>query len=214
MSEAAELHDFQYSSADHQRDTAVDGMWAFLATEALFFGPLFLSWGFSRYYNVGGFDYAAAHTNLFVGTLNTILLITSSFAYSAGVAFFDGGRRRLALLFLCVAWALGLAFMSLKFGVEWPEDLRKGFFPGSDFSIGGALRGGAALFFTFYFIGTGIHGLHLFVGLLLLGWVILTRLRFPEASRTPMVIISLYWSFVDIVWLILYPLIYLVGRGA
>lgn len=214
MSEAVEAHDFQYSSAGHQRDTAIAGMWAFLATEALFFGPLFLSWAFSRYYNVAGFDAGAAHTNLFIGTLNTALLITSSFAYSAGVAFFERNRRSPALLCLGVAWALGLSFMLLKFGIEWPEDLRKGLFPGVGFSITGPLRGGAELFFTFYFIGTGVHGLHLFVGLMLLGWVIVRRAWFGDERMTAVIIVGLYWSFVDIIWLILYPLIYLVGRGA
>lgn len=212
MSDAVGAHEFQYSSARHQRDTAIAGMWAFLATEALFFGPLFLSWAFSRYYNVAGFAAAAARTNLFIGTLNTVLLITSSFAYSAGVAFCEGKRRRLALLCLGAAWALGLSFMLLKFGIEWSEDLRKGLFPGADFSMTGPLRGGAALFFTFYFISTGIHGLHLFVGLVLLGWIIVRRAWFGDERITPVTVVGLYWSFVDIIWLILYPLIYLVGR--
>jgi cytochrome c oxidase subunit III len=86
-------------------------------------------------------------------------------------------------------------------------------FPGGDFTITGAQRHGAQLFFVFYFFSTAIHGLHLIVGLTLVGWIISRARDFTSARHTPVVIVGLYWSFVDMVWIVLFPLIYLVGRG-
>ncbi len=209
MSETRAPHAFQYSSAAHQSESALSGMWLFLATEALFFGPLFLAFGFSRYFNQQGFDAGAAQTNLFIGTLNTVLLLSSSLAYAIAVMGVEEGRGRLAKWLLPIAWLLGLSFICLKFGVEWPEDFRNGFLPGADFSIA---RGGAELFFTFYFVSTAIHGLHLLVGLLLLGWIIASKAAERAEGRTVIMVIGLYWSFVDLIWLVLYPLIYLIGR--
>jgi cytochrome c oxidase subunit III len=217
MSESSTLHGFQYASAAHQSETAIAGMWAFLATEALFFGPLFLAFGFSRYFNQAGFDAGAAQTNLAVGTINTVLLLTSSLAYAIGDTHARGsgtreGDGRMAQWLLSIAWLLGLSFLLLKFAVEWREDIRNGFVPGAGFSITGPSRGGAELFFTFYFVSTAIHGLHLLVGLLLLGWLIWTQAPRRQEARTAVRVIGLYWSFVDLIWLLLYPLIYLVGR--
>jgi cytochrome c oxidase subunit III len=213
MNEAAGAHDFQYSSARHQADTAVSGMWLFLATEVLFFGPLFLAWIYSRHWNGPGFDAGAHQTDLWIGTLNTVLLVTSSFLYSAGVAFIQAERRRAMFLCCSLAWLLGFAFLILKFGIEWRLDLDKGLFPGNNFAITGPLRDGAQLFFVFYFLSTGIHGLHLIVGLILVGWIIVRAPEFSPQRYTQVAIVGLYWSFVDIVWIILYPLIYLIGRG-
>ena len=203
-------HSFQFTSAAHQRETAMAGMWAFLATEALFFGALFLAYAFSRRFDMAGFDAGSAKTKLGIGVTNTILLVTSSLAFGLASVFIEEGLRRAGRYCLSVAGLLGLCFLLLKFGVEWPEDLRQGLFPhpGSD-----ASRGGMALFFTFYFISTGVHGLHLLAGLLLLGWLLWTFDRISQENRTPVLVVGLYWSFVDVIWLILFPLISLVGRG-
>ncbi|MGH6796091.1 MAG: cytochrome c oxidase subunit 3 [Methylocella sp.] len=215
MPEASLTHEFQYSSARHQSETAISGMWLFLATEVVFFGALFLSWIYSRHWNQAGFDAGAQQTDLTIGTVNTVLLITSSLAYSAGVAFIEAGNTRRLIQCCAIAWLLGLAFMILKFGVEWGKDYSVHLFLGPDFAINGPLGGGARLFFVFYFFGTSIHGLHLLVGLILVGWIIRLARR-DEVSPsyyTPVSVVGIYWSFVDAVWLVLYPLIYLVGRG-
>jgi len=104
---------------------------------------------------------------------------------------------------------LGTAFLILKFGVEWRDDLANNLFPGADFSIQGPGRGGAKLFFAFYFIGTALHGLHLVAGIILVGWIVWRahKRQFSPAYLTPVLLVGLYWSFVDIVWLVLYPLI-------
>ena len=144
-----------------------------------------------------------------------MILLVSSFVYSAGVAFIEAGNSRRLIQCCAAAWALGLAFLILKFGIEWRGDFAKHLFPGPDFAIQGPLGGGARIFFVFYFLGTALHGLHMIVGLVLVGWII-WRARHGEFSpgfHTPVIVVGLYWSFVDIVWIVLYPLIYLIGRG-
>lgn len=213
MNEAQASHGFQYTSARHETQTALAGMWLFLATEALFFGPLFLSWIFCRHWNAVGFDAGAQHTELLLGALNTLLLLTSSLAYSAGLAFIEAGNKRRLAQCCMVAWLLGAAFLVIKFGIEWRHDLEEGLLPGPRFSIAGASRQGAQLFFVFYFLGTGVHGLHLVVGLVLLGWIMSKANAFSAARHGAARVVGLYWSFVDMIWVFLFPLIYLIGRG-
>jgi cytochrome c oxidase subunit III len=215
MSDLALPHAFQYESARHQARTAIAGMWLFLASEVLFFGVLFLSWIFCRHWNQAGFDAGARQTALAIGTLNTVILITSSAVYSAGVAFIEASNTRRLIQCCALAWILGLAFLILKFGIEWHEDLARHLFPGPRFAITGELRGGAQLFFVFYFVATALHGLHLLAGLGLVGWIIRRARRgeFSAQYSTPVAVVGLYWSFVDMVWIVLFPLIYLIGRG-
>ncbi|MGC1862954.1 MAG: cytochrome c oxidase subunit 3 [Methylocystis sp.] len=216
MPEVSSTQEFQYSSPRHQAESAISGMWLFLATEMLFFGPLFLAWIYSRHWNQHGFDAGARQTELIIGTINTMVLLTSSLIYSVGVSFIEAGDTR-RLIQCCVgAWLLGLAFLLLKFGVEWRHDFERHLFPGSDFAIDGPDRDGARLFFVFYFLGTAVHGLHMIVGLILVGWIIFRarRKEFSAGFYTPVSVVGLYWSFVDMVWIVLYPLIYLIGRGA
>jgi len=190
-------------------------MWLFLATEVLFFGALFLTWIYSRHWNQAGFDAGARQTDLAIGTINTVILLASSFVFSAGLAFVEAGNTRRLIQCCAIAWLLGIGFLILKFGIEWREDFSKHLFPGPDFAINGPLGGGARIFFVFYFLGTAIHGLHMIGGLVLVGWIILRagRDEFSFRYYTPVYVVGLYWSFVDMVWIVLYPLIYLVGRG-
>lgn len=213
---AAVRHDLQYRDPAYQSETAIAGMWLFLATEVLFFGGLILSWIYLRHGSRAGFDAGARRTELVIGTLNTAILITSSFAYALGVIFIRAGDTRRVAKCLAAALALGLAFLALKFGLEWRDDFAHHLFPSDpSFPMRGSAEGGARLFYVFYFIGTGLHGLHMLVGIALVCWII-ARVRRGDFSRdyhTPVIAVGLYWSFVDIVWLTLYPLIYLVGRG-
>jgi cytochrome c oxidase subunit 3 len=215
MSDASLTYEFQYSSARHQADSAISGMWLFLATEVLFFGALVLTWIYTRHWNQAGFDAGARQTDITIGTINTVILLASSFVYSAGAAFIETGNNRRLVQCCATAWLLGAAFLILKFGVEWRDDFAKHLFPGTNFAIQGPLNGGARIFFEFYFLGTALHGLHMIVGLALVGWIVWRARRgeFSSAFFTPVTVVGLYWSFVDIVWIVLYPLIYLVGRG-
>jgi len=135
MSEVSSTQEFQYSSPRHQAESAISGMWLFLATEMLFFGPLFLAWIYSRHWNQQGFDAGAQQTELIIGTVNTLVLVTSSLIYTLGVSFIEAGDSR-KLIQCCVgAWLLGLVFLWLKFGVEWRHDFERRLFPASDFAI-------------------------------------------------------------------------------
>ena len=119
MSHASASHTFQYSSDRHQSESAVSGMWLFLASEVLFFGALILTWIICRHGSEAGFDAGAQQTELSLGTINTIILITSSAAYSAGVLNAAAGNSKRLIRFCALAWLLGFAFLVLKFGVEW-----------------------------------------------------------------------------------------------
>lgn len=215
MSDAALHHEFQYPSAAYQAETAISGMWLFLATEVLFFGVLFLGWLFARHFNLDGFNAGAEHTQLAIGTINTVLLVTSSLTYSVGLAFIETGNVRRLVQLLALTWLLGLAFLILKFGLEWSKDFEEHLWPGPDFAIADPLGRGAQLFFGFYFIATAVHGMHMVIGLGLLAWLILLARwgRLSAAYYTPVAVVGLYWSFVDMVWIVLYPLIYLIGRS-
>lgn len=215
MSDAYLPHEFQYASAEHQAGTANVGMWLFLATEMLFFGGLFLCWIFSRIWNLDGFDAGARQTELWIGTLNTAILLTSSLAYATGLAAIRRGDARRLVRCCLGAIGLGLAFLVLKFGIEWRDDLSKHLFPTQHpYGVPGPHEAGAKLFYVFYFLGTGLHGVHMLVGIGLVAWIA-WRARagaFSPRSLTAVEMVGLYWSFVDTVWIFLYPLIYLVGR--
>jgi cytochrome c oxidase subunit 3 len=209
-------HGFQYASAPHQAQTAIAGMWLFLATEVLLFGGLILSWIYARHFNAVGFDAGGRETALWIGTVNTVLLITSSFAYTLGAAFLRMGNVRALIQCLALALVLAVAFLVLKFGLEYREDFAKHLFPtATPYGVAGDAGRGARLFFVFYFIATGLHGVHMLVGVGLVLWIIrcARRGRFCADYSTPVEVVGLYWSFVDIVWLTLFPLIYLVGRS-
>jgi cytochrome c oxidase subunit 3 len=206
---------FQYSNIRHQSESALAGMWLFLASECLFFGGLFLAWIYARHFRQAGFDEASQLTSLTLGTVNSVILITSGVIYAAGIVFAERGQVRRLILCCRCAMALGIAFLALKFGLEWPDDFSHHYFPALQFGVQGSGREGAMLFFTFYFVATALHAAHILVGLGLLEWVARRARRgdFSPRYLTPVTAVGLYWAFVDIVWIVLYPLIYLIGRG-
>jgi cytochrome c oxidase subunit 3 len=216
MSEEIAPHvHFQYADARHQADTAISGMWLFLATEALLFGGLLLAWVVSRHWQQSSFDAGGRETVLWIGTTNLALLITSSFVYSLGVGFIELNQPRRLIQCCWLTVGIGLVFLLLKF-YEWHIDISEHLFPAGPFKLHGTEAGGARLFWTFYFVATGLHAAHMTVGIGLVGWVARQARRgaYSAAWHTPVEVVGLYWSFVDIVWIVLYPMIYLVGRGA
>ena len=212
--------EFHYSSPGHQADTAVAGMWLFLATEMLFFGGIVFAWTEMAITHAGGFRLAAGHTNLLVGSINTAILVSSSAVCTWAVRH-PADRRRVVRGF-ALTGLLGVAFLVLK-AVEWLGEFHEHLFPGPGFALGGYMglpggahtdAGGAQLFYTLYFVATGLHGVHMLAGLGLLAITAWRahRGRFRPGHTTPVEVTALYWSFVDLVWLTLYPLIYLVMR--
>ena len=206
--------ELQYAGMQHQADAALSGMWLFLASEMLFFGGLFLLYLVYRAAHPAATAEASRHAELMIGTLNTVLLLTSSAVFSYGLGCARQGRNRALSWASLATLGLGVAFLLLK-AYEWRQDFHQHLFPGPGFGLGGPDVGGAELFWCFYFIATGLHGLHMVVGIGLVGWIGWTarRGRYSPAYHTPVEVVGLYWSFVDMVWLVLYPTIYLVGRA-
>jgi cytochrome c oxidase subunit III len=214
--EIAPHHHFQYASAQHQSDTAIAGMWLFLATEVLFFGGLVLAWMFCRHWQQGGFDAGGRESVLSIGTINLFLLLTSSFVYTSGLVFIEMDQPRRLVQCCVVTICLGTAFLGLKVW-EWAIDIHEHLFPAmAAFKITGSDEGGARLFWSFYFVATFLHALHMVAGIGAVGWIAVQARagRFSANWAIPVEVVGLYWSFVDIVWIVLYPLIYLVGRGS
>ncbi|HVZ53660.1 MAG TPA: cytochrome c oxidase subunit 3 [Pseudolabrys sp.] len=194
-----------------QREGVAFGVWAFLATEVLFFGGLFLGYAIYRNTFPEAFHIAAKETDVFYGTLNTAILLTSSLTMAVAAEAAEAGFRRMTLWCLSATAVFGIAFLVTK-GFEYHDDLSKGLFPGPGFSLHPPAT---QLFWAFYWVATGVHAIHLTIGVSVVGTVAtaLYRRRLPlEASTFEGV--ALYWHFVDIVWIILLPLLYLVGRAS
>jgi len=186
------------------------GMWVFLATEVLFFGGLLFAYLYGRSHWPDGFALAGRHTDVLLGTLNTAVLLTSSFAVALAAAAAECGRRDWVARLLWATAALGLAFLAIK-GLEYRNDWREGLVPGRAFSL--ASTPGAELFFVLYFLTTGLHALHLTVGIgLMASFAVGARRGRDWAGPPRLQIAALYWHFVDVVWIFLYPLLYLVLR--
>lgn len=203
-----------YVTLAQQHDAAQLGMWTFLANEVLFFGGLILAYCVYRYGYPAEFAEAGRHTKIGIGTFNTAILLTSSFlvAWAVSAAKADAGTHASRLL--VGAAALGVLFLGLK-GFEYLEEYRENLVPGLNFASGPLPVRGSELFFVFYFTATGLHAIHLAVGVAVL-LVIAWKARHGAYSaqfHSPITAASIYWHFVDAVWIFLFALIYLMGRS-
>ncbi|MGH1573551.1 cytochrome c oxidase subunit 3 [Methylobacterium sp. P31] len=195
-----------------QRFGATFGIWIFIASEVLFFGALFLFYAAVRAEHAEAFAAAGRETNIVYGTLNTAILLTSGLtAAAASRASEHAALRRMTLWCLVATAVLGLAFLVTK-GLEYHEDITEHLVPGAGFKLPEAP---AQLFFGFYWLSTGVHGIHLAIGIGLVARLIWIGWREPERlPGNPQVEVTmLYWGFVDMVWLFLYPALYLPGRA-
>jgi cytochrome c oxidase subunit 3 len=201
----------QYDTLPRQHATARLGMWIFLASESLLFAGLFALYAAYRFVYPAEFHAAAAHANVVLGTINTYLLLTSSLTVALAIDATKHGHRRRALVLLAITLALGGAFEVLK-GVEYAQHLAEGIAPGGYYTFAGLPAHGAVLYFTLYYLMTGLHALHVFGGLCALAWlwVWLYRGRITAESPLALELGGLYWHLVDLVWLFLWPLLYLV----
>jgi cytochrome c oxidase subunit III len=204
---------FQYSTIAQQREASMLGMWAFLATEVLFFGALVTAYLDYRIWFGSDFIAAARMTKVWLGTANTAVLLTSSASMAMAVTTFEAGSKRKPILWLAATATLGLVFIAIKATEYWLE-YQEQLVPALNFDL--ARYGGITeIFFVFYFCATGLHALHLLIGISIAIWLSLRigrgELR-PGGSTTRLV--GLYWHFVDIVWIFLFPLIYLAGRAS
>jgi cytochrome c oxidase subunit III len=215
MSEAA-VHEIlaeQFDDIEQQRETAKLGMWVFLATEVLFFGGLFLSYTVYRFLNPSAFAAASRHTEVILGGANTAVLLFSSTLMALAVRASKMGRRRHLVWLLLATAFLGILFMGIK-GLEYYKDITDHLVPGANFQWHESNRGAAELFWWLYWAMTGLHAIHVTVGvcLMLVLAVLAWRGRFDGGNYMAVDIAGLYWHFVDIVWVFLFPLLYLAGH--
>jgi cytochrome c oxidase subunit 3 len=183
----------------------------FLASELLFFGSLLLLYTVYRTLHPDAFITAGRETDIWYGTINTAVLMTSSLTMAVAAQAAEADLRRLTLWCLGATIALGLLFLVLK-GFEYAEDIEKNLVPGSHFALS---EPAAQIFFALYWIMTAIHAIHLTIGLGLVGRLLVSgALGRVQLRENPQIeVAALYWHLVDIIWIILYPLIYLMGRS-
>jgi len=205
MDEAKEL-----ISGEVKDDTGARlGMWLFILSEILLFGGLFILYAAHRYRTPADFHHASRELEVLLGTFNTIILLTSSLSMAASIAAIQKGQSKLSMALLIATMALGLLFLVNK-GFEWGTKIEHGIYPNSPALL--ARAKGEILFFGLYYVMTGLHGLHVLVGICILcGMLIfIAKDKLNQMRFIPLENAGLYWHLVDIIWIFLYPLFYLI----
>jgi len=200
-----------FRDLEQQRDASTLGMWIFLATEVMFFGVLFMGYTAYRAVYYESFAAASHHLKLLLGGINTVVLLSSSLSMALAVHAAQLGRSRALVGFLLVTMLLGTVFLGIK-AVEYYAEYEKLLVPGLNFAYSGPNPGQVEIFFLLYFFMTGLHAFHLVVGIGLVGSIALLawRGRYTPAYHTPVELTGLYWHFVDVIWVFLFPLRYLI----
>ncbi len=215
---SALAHQFENIEQQHEADTL--GIWVFLVTEIMFFGGLFACYAIYRSFYLPAFEAGSRALNVRLGAINTMVLLSSSFTMAMAVRSAQTAKRGALMVFLILTMMLGIAFLGIK-GVEYHDEYIERIVPGIDFAPQGTMfqqlpPGGlehAQLFMCFYFLMTGVHAIHMTIGLgLLLALLIRARRGiFTSQYFAPVEVTGLYWHFVDIIWIFLFPLLYLIG---
>ncbi len=226
-------HRHHFETEEQQREAGSFGMWLFLLTEIMFFGGLFFSYLLYRNWYNPAFVAASNQLSVPLGAVNTVILIASGFFMALGVWAAEVRNRKLLVIFLVLTTLFGVAFLGVK-TVEYKEKFEKHHIPGASFDVSefinppvDAKTGKATeqplspdmaqktqVFFFLYFAMTGMHALHMIIGIGVLFWLMYRAQRneFTEGYVAPIENFGLYWHFVDIVWLFLFPLLYLINR--
>jgi cytochrome c oxidase subunit 3 len=210
-----------FRDMEQQRDTATFGMWIFLITEIMFFGGMFCAYLVYRLSYYQSWVDGSQRMDIKLGAINTVVLICSSLTMAMAVHSAQLGKRNLIVIFLIATLILGGAFLCIK-GVEYHDHWKNHEVPGQYFSgldEHGESKGWhdvphTSLYFSLYFAMTGMHALHMIIGAGLLTWLIIAAYRgkFNASYFSPVENVGLYWHFVDIVWIYLFPLLYLISK--
>lgn len=210
MVSAPQTYDHQFVAVEQQKEATLAGMWVFLASEIMFFGALFFSYLVYAWLYPEVFVHFSRKLHVLWGGINTGILLTSSWTMVMAVHAAEHKERKRAVAFLAPTGLLGCLFLGIK-GYEWYEAITSGYFPGSD-TID-PYQG--QTFFRLYFIMTGFHGLHVFIGVILIGVLGFLTLRRQQPTLSQQHFthnLGLYWHFVDIIWIFLFPLLYLMDK--
>ena len=208
----------QFDTLEQQHESDRIGMWTFLVTEVLFFSALFCVYAVYRWMYPQGWIAGSTHLNIPIGTINTAVLLCSSLSVAFAVRAAEMGNKRLLVIMLILTMLFGLAFLGIK-GYEWYVDYEEGLIPGLNWTYfeehGEEFAGEARqtqLFFVLYFTMTGIHALHMIIGLGVFSWLLFMAIRgkLTNGWFMPVELTGLYWHFVDIVWVFLFPMMYLI----
>ncbi|MCZ7587026.1 MAG: cytochrome c oxidase subunit 3 family protein [Deltaproteobacteria bacterium] len=199
-----------FYTVEQQASAAKFGMWLFLAQEILFFSGLFLAYAAYRFFYPDTFLHAHEHLSVPMGATNTVVLITSSLTMALGVRAAQMGERKKTVGYLAATILFACVFLVIKY-FEYSHKFHDGLLPGKYFSHLG-MEGEPQIFFGIYFVLTGLHGLHVLVGIGVLLWVMILaqKGRFSPDYYSPVENVGLYWHLVDLIWIFLFPLLYLV----
>jgi cytochrome c oxidase subunit 3 len=200
-----------FASLDRQNEAMRLGMWLFLATEILLFAGLFTGYAIYRYQFPLAFTECSRHLDVKLGTLNTIVLITSSFTVALGIHFARTDKQRAAAVCVTLTILFALGFLGIK-AIEYTAHFHEHALPGKYYAFEEVKIPGAAMFYTMYFLMTGLHGIHVVAGMSVLIWLLWRTLqgRYSSKYYTGLEMGGLYWHLVDLVWIFLYPLLYLI----
>lgn len=204
-----------FDSLEQQQNASTFGMWVFMVQEVLFFGGMFMAYILYRSWYPEAWTAASNHLDPDLGLINTMVLIGSSLTMALAVRAAQLGKKSHIVLFLLLTIVLGSIFLGVKV-VEYADKFTHHLVPGANFAFpeNSAIAGQAQIYFSVYFAMTGMHALHMVIGIGILFWIAWRAHRghFDARYNTPVEITGLYWHFVDIVWIFLFPLLYLVGH--
>jgi len=203
-----------FDNMEQQAEASTLGMWTFLVTEIMFFGGLFMAYLVYRWQSPLGFQEASHHLNIYWGAANTAILIISSLTMALAVRAAQTSQPvRTQIGWLVSTMVLGAAFLGIK-AIEYSDKFRDHIVPGPYFQWEGLYPKPAEQFYSLYFAMTGLHALHMVIGLGIMAVItwMASRKTFDSEYYTPVEVAGLYWHFVDIVWIFLFPLLYLIGR--
>jgi cytochrome c oxidase subunit III len=200
-----------FESVEKQDYAVRFAMWLFLATEVLLFAGLFLGYTVYRHFFHEAFHEASRTLDLALGATNTVVLITSSLSVALGYYFIKQGKDKLCAGMLAFTIVCALIFLAIK-GVEYHHKFEEGALPGPFYHFKEVTAPGASLYYTIYFLTTGLHAFHVIVGMSVLIWLLIRVLKghFSPYYYVPVELGGLYWHLVDLVWIFLFPLLYLI----
>lgn len=203
-----------FDSIEQQREAVTLGMWVFLLTEIMFFGAIFLAYFVYRYLYPEMYLDLSRHLDITLGTVNTAVLLTSSLTMALAVNAAQTGNQKRLFNMLLITLLCACAFLVIK-GFEYHHKWESGMVPGRFFTYQSPHGSHAQLFMSFYFGATGLHGVHVLIGVGLILWFMRNawKGKYPAENYQPVEILGLYWHFVDLVWIFVFPLFYLVGRS-
>lgn len=205
-------HAHHFDSAEHEYLSSKEGVWLFLTSEILMFGGLFVGYVIFHHLYPNVFAEGSSHLNWKLGALNTIVLLFSSLTMVLGIHYSQANDRKKAVTFLATTIACGAIFMIVKY-FEYKSKIDHGYLPGMWYSGDKHGIDNIGIYYSFYFMMTGLHGIHVLAGMGLILWVLLRARKgeFSSSYYTPVEGVGLFWHLVDLIWIFLFPLLYLVG---